>query len=235
MKIRIALIDNDVDFLETAKKVISSCISNYEELDGIVDVYSSCQQILEHINDYQCLFLDVEMPDENGIVFADSVRSKNTEISIIFMSSYVNYVFKSFTVNPFTYILKSELQDQGIKEIDRFLKHYMEAQSLYKTKVGHTLYEIKQKQILWIEKEGNYLILHQSNKQLKIRENINNILENLSNFFVLINKSEIVNLHAVTRIYKGEVLLEDNSIHYISRRKAKDISDAYYQFLKTEK
>lgn len=234
MEIKIGVIDDDVVFLKQVEEVIFNQFSYHKGLFCKIDTFTSCKDIMEHLDKYQCLFLDVEMPGESGLEFAEYVRINYSHITIIFISSFVNYVFRSFSVRPFTYILKSELEEQGLKEIKRFISYYLECNRVYFIKIDNVLYELRQKEIKWIAKQGNSLIFNYQNKQYKVRSNIKTVLKELANYFVLINKSEIINLHFISSITKDKILLKDETIHYISRRKNKSILNAYYNFLKTE-
>lgn len=53
------------------------------------------------------MFLDIEMPDTNGLDVAVKIREENQEVPIIFISWHQKYEHQSFLVHPFSFILKS--------------------------------------------------------------------------------------------------------------------------------
>ena len=52
------------------------------------------------------MFLDIEMPDTNGLDVAVKIREENQEVPIIFISWHQKYEHQSFLVHPFSFIDK---------------------------------------------------------------------------------------------------------------------------------
>ena len=54
------------------------------------------------------LFLDVDMPGMKGLKTAKAIRKKNKDMIIIFLTTYSEFVFESFKVDAFRYLIKPE-------------------------------------------------------------------------------------------------------------------------------
>ena len=86
----------------------------------------------QNSNQYQVLFLDVELPHMHGIQLAKKIRSTiNRNVIIVFISSYPEYMKDSFQVHPFHYLVKpisfpaiSSLMDQIMEEIEVNEQYY---------------------------------------------------------------------------------------------------------------
>ena len=70
------------------------------------------------------VLLDMEMPDMNGIEIAEKIRELvSREVLITFLTSYPEYMQKSFGVQAFQYLLKPITYDVFKKEIIRTIQY----------------------------------------------------------------------------------------------------------------
>ncbi|AEG60979.1 response regulator [Desulforamulus ruminis] len=68
------------------------------------------------------VFLDVEMPNQNGLSMAERLTALNDETSIVFVTAYEHYALQAFDVRAADYILKPIEKDRLAKTIRHFLK-----------------------------------------------------------------------------------------------------------------
>lgn len=131
---KIAIIDDDSIFMDEVKDIIGERINKIGINDFSISTFSSPEQLLVDIHSFDLLIIDVEINQYNGISICNQIRKFNTDIIIMFISSYTTYVFNSFTVSPFSYILKKDLNTKGISEIDRCLQFYMNNNKIIKSR-----------------------------------------------------------------------------------------------------
>lgn len=228
--IHIAIIDDQLEDRKKLNELLQQRFSLHKNVSLYIDEYEDSSLLKQRIQKYQCVYLDVEMPDCNGLLLAKEIRDLKTDIILIFISSFTNYVFQSFDVRPFSYILKSNLEKDGIKEIDRFISYYREQNQIYI--LNHL--PLKQSTIEWIIKEGNDCIFFYLGKQYRTRDTIKNLLLTLTDYFLLINKSEIVNMYFINKISNFSVHMQGGEVFYISKRKLPKVMKNYHAFLKTK-
>ncbi len=229
---KIAIVDDDSVFMDEVKDIIVERINKIGINDFLISTFSSPEQLLVDIHSFDLLIIDVEINQYNGISICNQIRNSNVDILIMFISSYTTYVFNSFTVSPFSYILKKDLKYKGISEIDRCLQFYMNKNKILKISSFGIEYSLVQRDITVISKMRDKCIFYYNAKQFESRMNLKDILMDLSPFFVQINKSDIINLNFVSYIYKDEVTLNSEEKYYISRRKIKDVHEKWMQFLR---
>lgn len=128
----IAIVDDDSIFMDEVKDIIVERINKIGITDFSISTFSSPEQLLVDIHSFDLLIIDVELNRYNGISICNQIRKTNTDIIIMFISSYTTYVFNSFIVSPFSYILKKDLNNKGISEIDRCLHFYMDKNKIIK-------------------------------------------------------------------------------------------------------
>ena len=191
---KIAIVDDDSVFMDEVKDIIGERINKIGINDFSISTFSSPEQLLVDIHSFDLLIIDVEINQYNGISICNQIRKSNTDI-IMFISSYITYVFNSFTVSPFSYILKKDLKNKGISEIDRCLQFYMNKNKILKISSFGIEYSLVQRDITVISKMRDKCIFYYNDKQFEARMNLKDILMDLSPFFVQINESDILNLN----------------------------------------
>lgn len=229
---KIAVVDDDSVFIDEVKDIIVERITKVGISDYSISTFSSPEQLLVDVHSFDLLIIDVEINQYNGINICNQIRNFNTDILIMFISSYTTYVFNSFIVSPFSYILKKDLKNKGISEIDRCLQFYMNKNKIIKISSFGIEYSLVQRDIIVISKMRDKCIFYYKDKQFESRMSLKDILVDLSPFFVQINKSDIINLNFVSYIHKDEMILNNEEKYYISRRKIKDVHEKWMQFLR---
>lgn len=79
-----------------------------QDLPFNIYIYEDGNSLLEsNLNKIDVLFLDIDMPGKNGMEIAHELRNYNKDLLIVFLTAYSEYVFESFKVDTFRYLLKS--------------------------------------------------------------------------------------------------------------------------------
>ena len=187
---KIAIVDDDSVFMDEVKDIIVERITKVGITDYSISTFSSPEQLLVDIHSFDLLIIDVEIKQYNGISICNQIRNSNIDILIMFISSYTTYVFNSFVVSPFSYILKKDLKYKGISEIDRCLQFYMNKNKILKISSFGIEYSLVQRDITVISKMRDKCIFYYNDKQFESRMNLKDILMDLSPFFVQIDYSQ---------------------------------------------
>lgn len=88
-----------------------------QDLPFNIYIYEDGNSLLEsNLNKIDVLFLDIDMPGKNGMEIAHELRNYNKDLLIVFLTAYSEYVFESFKVDTFRYLLKP-LDDQELVEV----------------------------------------------------------------------------------------------------------------------
>lgn len=114
----IALLDDNIDYHQFLSNMIHDVLKS-EDLTYTIDCFSDPKSFMNKCEQYDVVFLDVELGEENGINIAKRIKQSD----IIFVSSHKNYVFHAFHVAPFSYILKQD-EKQARNEIKRYVAYY---------------------------------------------------------------------------------------------------------------
>ncbi|TKC61102.1 response regulator transcription factor [Pedobacter hiemivivus] len=169
-------------------------------------------------NKIDLIFLDIKMPDINGIDFLNTL---STPPMVIFTTAYSEHAVKSFELDAIDYLLKPF-------SLPRFLKACNKVQELYSLrnnsedtqtlhlfiKDGYEQIKVFINDILYIEASGNYTQIHlNDNNLLSTRVPLNEMLQLLpAKKFIRIHRAFIVAKEKITKFDRGQVWIGNKSI-----------------------
>jgi two-component system response regulator LytT len=178
-----------------------------KELPGVkTDIATSGKEALKKasINQPQAVFLDIDMPDINGIELAHTLAEKHEDLSLVFATAHPDHALEAFELYSVDYILKPFDQER----IKRTVKKLMDKSQLFpSTEVPIPVKTTKQNifikpgNILYIEARKSGNIIQTFNGTHITKENIHNLSIKLQqhNFFRC-HSSYLVNLKRVKEI-----------------------------------
>lgn len=73
---------------------------------GSLAFYNSGQEVLDAVEPPDILFLDIQMPQLDGMETARRLRKDNGQMILIFVTALEDYVFQAFDVGAFHYLVK---------------------------------------------------------------------------------------------------------------------------------
>ena len=115
MMVNIAVCDDKQESLDIIQKELVKAANNlnitietYLYMDGneVVDLICNSKE------DFDILFLDIDMPNISGLEVAKKIRDAGSDIILIFISAHEQYVFESIDYNPFKYIRKNKIEEE---------------------------------------------------------------------------------------------------------------------------
>lgn len=122
--IKIAAVDDEYHVLERFERMIGT-IQNVE----LCGLFETGEQLLAYIKEQplDAVFLDIEMPELNGLELASQILEVDEEINIIFVTAFNQYAVEAFEVHAIDYILKPLTEERLHKILRRLSKKTMTA------------------------------------------------------------------------------------------------------------
>ncbi len=183
------------------------------------------------------LFLDIDMPEMNGL----QLREQLMDIpACIFISSFRDFALESFELSAMDYLIKPFSSERLSKTISR-LKEYMNirresasfSHTLQETiifiKDGHNQVKLELKEIIYLEALNNYTGIVTEKKKYMVLSSLGTLLGEV-NFrnFIRIHRSYAVQKQFIKKITAGEVFVHQailpvgrtfkEALHSISRQ-----------------
>lgn len=175
---------------------------------------------------YDLIFLDIQLEVSDGVNIAAQLRKFDKETAIIFVTGLENRAVEGYSVSAFDYIIKSSLDDRLFDVLDRFML-INKAKFLTVTTLNGETEIILCNDILYIESDGRGTAISTSNSTIKAPLSVNKVYQLLpQNKFIEIHKSVFVRVTKIKRIGSDNVVMCNEKLLPLSRRKRKQVLSA---------
>ena len=242
MIIRAVIVDDELKSQKVLKHLITDFCPSVE-IVGIADSVREAVPIIE-FEKPDLLFLDVEMPEEDGFALFDYV--KNRDFHVIFVTAHSKYAIQAVKIAALDYILKP-VDIKELREVLKKIEHYLqnkvehcqqdrlkilqanlatadpsEQKIALHTQTGWELFRMNQ--IVRCEADRAYCVFHLiGNKKITVSKSLKEYVDTLegANFF-RVHRSHMVNLSHVVRFVSGsqmKVVLSDQSLVDVAHRR----------------
>lgn len=210
--IKIAIVDDELLAREVLEEYCSK-INNFElvlSTGNPIEFVNFIQQ-----NKIDLIFLDIEMPELNGMGI---LRSMIKSPKVILTTAYSEYALESYDFGVVDYLLKPIKLERFLQAINKVSTSKITEPKTNKKKeelpIKHDGLPITVpfKSILYIQSFGNYLKIFTDTRMYLISETLINITTLLSENFHRTHKSYIANLDRVTKATRTYLLVEDKKV-----------------------
>lgn len=231
---RIALIDDDATILQRLSELISQELSSFGDLTHQIHTYNSGESFLAewHQGCFDLIILDIYMKEDGllGIDVAHKIRETDDSVNLAFCTTSNEFAAESYEVEAKFYLQKP-ISEMGIKKmLKRMNLEDMELNRIITLPGGKA---IRLRSILYTEYSNHNVTIYFKDKTTYRFRFSQKEMEDLLipyGYFCNPNKGLIVNFYEVMRISEEMLILTNGESLPISRRKLKDIKDAYTKF-----
>lgn len=213
-----------VDDEPLARDAIQMLLEQTPHLD-LVGSFNSAESASAYLetNEVDLIFLDIQMPDVNGIEFARTIPE---ETFVIFTTAYAEFALDSYEVDAVDYLIKPV-------KLERFQRSVEKAQSyarLFKTNVSNNnienitddyffvradrkILKISFNNILFIQGLKDYVIMQTEHQKIITGMNIKTIYDQLpKSMFARVSKSYVINIKHIDAVDNNTVYIGKNEI-----------------------
>lgn len=230
---RIAVCDDEeyalVKITEVIKKTFAKIGENVE-----INAFEKSELLLEanRTDSFDMIFLDIDMPDIDGIEAAGIIKKLNPKALIIFVTSKDELVYKSFEVHPFGFIRKEKLREEISGIIADVKKELSRKDYMFSFKRDGIQYKLHADEIVGIESKGNYIIIKTTDGETyKYKDSINKKESELSEHgFVRTHERYLVNLKYIFKINKNSITVVQNYEIPVSRGRMNTLKESFLNY-----
>ena len=221
MNLKCAIVDDEPLALNLLESYVNK--TPFLKLEG---KYSSGVQAMKDLPDKKIdlLFLDIQMPELNGLEFSKMVEPGTR---IIFTTAFGQYAIDGYKVNALDYLLKPisyvdflQAANKAVQWFELLQQPKEEIQSIF-VKSDYKLVQIELKKILYIEGLKDYIKIYEEDSAKPILSLMSmKAMEDLlpSSRFMRVHRSYIVQKDKIRVIDRGRIVFGKNYI---------PISDSY--------
>lgn len=207
-----------VDDDEIDRLTVTSFVKRFSNF-SIRGIYYNAEEALAILNteEIDVLFLDIDMPGDNGI----TLRKKAQQVPVcIFITAHPEHAVESFQLETLDFIIKPLKFDRFSETVER-IEEFMEVRekaSLYEAslggdaiyiKEGHDQIKVKLHEIIYLEALKDYTLLVTEKKRHCVLSNLGNLLDT-EHFisFIRVHRSFAVQKQRVKKISSSEILMD---------------------------
>lgn len=210
-RLRCLIVDDD----ELSRMMLEHLVQQ----SGLLQLVSSCSSAIEALQVIQkktvdVMFLDVEMPEMSGLELVKSLKRKP---DIILVTAREHYAVEAFDVEVTDYVVKPVTLPRFLKAVNRVVerRRFSEAspgkepgQDALYVKVKTQLVKIPTSDVLWVESNGDYVIIHTERENHVAHTTMKDMEQRLPRErFMRVHRSFIVQLAAIKAIEETLIVI----------------------------
>ena len=239
--LKIALLDDDKTALLISKGAIESFFQE-KNIAISLDAFSSPVNFLAMAKEenYRLVFLDIDMPEINGLQVGKEVKNINPQTDIIYLSQREDLVFDTLHLHPFGFIRKSKIIQDFANVLELFVNTALnrndESKKITISSKTETI-SADIDQIMYIEGNRNYQTFYlKDGKVFDARVLMGDLESKLKDHgFIRVHKGYLVNYLYIRTIGSNEVTLTNNKILPLSGKRKDEIMEEYLSITRKNK
>ncbi|WP_024613678.1 LytTR family DNA-binding domain-containing protein [Clostridium sp. Ade.TY] len=230
--INIALCDDDIEFLSNFETILTDIFLKYNEEVSIYKENDSLMFLQNYKkNLFDLIFLDICMPNIDGLELAKKIRKFDSNIKLVFVSSFENCVYRSLEVKPFRFIRKPKLNSEISNVINDFLeeKNLNDENISFKLSKNHFI-KLNKNEILYFNVEDRKIYIHTLDDIYTINscKFTDLVKEFEKKSFLEVHRGILVNTYHIKEYSKNLIKLSNNETIQVSRYKVAQVEKIFF-------
>jgi two-component system LytT family response regulator len=215
-----------VDDESGAIEILTNHVRKTKELE-LVGSFRDSIEALTFLadNDVDIVFLDIDMPNLDGMRLSGLIRNRDTQV--VFCTAYSEYAAESYEKEALDYLLKPIAYERFNQAVEKALKAHNEISETDKMdrreksgqfnrlfiKSGPRIHQVAIADLLYMEKKDHYVVFHTLEEQILSRMNMIDLLSTLpSGDFIRIHRSFVIAVDKIDTLDKNGVVIQGKKI-----------------------
>jgi DNA-binding LytR/AlgR family response regulator len=155
------------------------------------------------------VFLDVQMPEMDGLSTAVHLKEKHPDMLVVFVTGHIQYAADAYQLDAVDYLIKPLTRDavaRTIRKIERSLARSINNGATQATgriivKNNHEIFFVDLQNIIFVEKQLRKAVIHTDHGEYTTTETLSSLEKKLDSNFFRCHNSFIINLKKIEKIY----------------------------------
>ena len=221
---RIGVCDDEAYFRQDIEKRLEAYFKE-KPFKPEICAFEKGQALLEEAekSPFDLVFLDIEMPDMDGITLGKHLKAIVEDTLLIYVTSYDAYISYALRLDILQY-LKKPLDDHFFQEeMDRALAQYVLKKQKYNFEYNGVRMSVPITKIIYLESQRWSVIIHTEDENFKIVSKLGEEEKRLTaHGFIRIHQSYLLNIQYIEKFLSDRVFLKDQKEPLPVSRKYKD-------------
>lgn len=218
--IKAAIVEDEA---EEAQR-LESYLKTYAENNNTafeISYYESGVSFLANAKNYDVVFMDIEMPDLNGMETAKRLRTVNSSVALIFVTNMAQYAVDGYEVDALDFMVKPVSYVNFEMKLRRAVER-INASKNDKIVINGTdgMFTVQKSDIKYVEIMSHDIIYHTTDGNISAYGTLKNVEALLGNGFFRCNSCYLVNLACVDNVrgYMATVAGETLPISHMRKK-----------------
>lgn len=232
--VKIAICDDEITMVNLIKQKLSLRLEQLGR-EFTISCYTESAELLNNSDDFDLLYLDIQMPEQDGMELAQKIRKRDRECIIIFVTAFDKYVFDSFEVGALDYLCKPIDDTKFCKALDRAMNRIEErsGKSLFIQTMSWCK-SVRLSTIYYCEVINRKIYLHTDKGVVDYYGKIEELEKQLDYRFVRCHRSYLLNLDYLYEYADGQIQLQNGEKIPVSRLRRREFMQAMMEYMKKE-
>lgn len=232
---KIAFCDDDRTIVESLWTMVEEFFTARKLPAPNFTEFSSGKKLLESKELCDLLFLDVEMPEVNGIFVGRTLKEKYPHLIIIMVTSHIEYLDDAMRFHVFRYLFKPIDKPRLERNLEDALELFRTLASEIAVETKDGVHHVLSSDIICVEATGHKVIVHTAFEEHTSIHSIDYWRTQLpTHCFFQTHRSYIVNMAHVAHFDKTLVYLNHCKVRaFLTRRKYVEFKNAYLLYLES--
>lgn len=227
---RIGVCDDEAYFRQDIEKRLEAYFKD-KPFEPEIHIFEKGQALLEQAEKkpFDLVFLDIEMPDMDGITLGEKMRSIDKAVFLIYVTSHQEFISQAMRLEISQFLIKPLEETFFVEEMDRVMVGYKTRKQKYVTMYKGVSQSISIAEILYLESKRRYVVVRTEDKDYTSLKKLGEEEERLTPFdFVRIHQSFLVNMGYITCFLSDKVYLKGRQESLPVSRKYRDAAKITY-------
>lgn len=233
---KIAVIDDEPVWIEIIRGIVNDFFDS-RSMEIQMDTFDNAQLLLDEMTEKKesvdIVILDIDIPSINCFELAEKLRELYPDIIFMFYTMHEQFVFDSFSFQPFRYVRKEyaarELKpalDSALQVIENRAEKFI----MLKSQNGISNIEISE--IMYYETNNRRCDVYlKDGSMINVRKTIKELSAEIgSDNFVFLHRGAAVNVRYIKICSAYDVTLENGTKLIVSRNRIKDVKAAFTRY-----
>lgn len=228
---KILICDDEQMYLNTLRIHVEEYMQSRHILYTITALLDAAQLTKEE--SFDLVFLDIQMPNIDGITLSKQLRERNPKLALFFVTNYDEYQDDAMDMQAFRFFEKPFNVKRLYAGLDKAMEYIDGAYVDIYLSENAAQQRVIADDIVYVTRQGRKVSVVTTARELSTSEKFDDLCAKLpQSFFYPVHKSFFVNLHYVDRYTYTELLLTNGANISIAPRKQSAFHKFWFEYLR---
>lgn len=232
---RVAVCDDLPEERKAIRGILEGELRSYD-LDTEIREYENGKTLIsdckENGSDIRLIFLDIYMPETDGVETARLLRDMGCKADVVFLTTTPDFAIEGYEVEAAGYLLKPPDSEKLRRLLERLFQR--ENGTVLTLRQGNSVFTVNSSDIIYIESNRNRLAIHTVRDTFFYYGRLNELARRLpAKPFLRCHQSFLVNMDRIFSA-NNEFCMENGDMVPIRVRERRALREHYFEYI-TEK